>query len=91
MVDEGSKRFVDVVAGALGLSGLRVIETGGGDGYQSGRQQSDSGNNAVAVEPGVVFTYDRNALTHSLLRKAGSRWSRSSVPSWAVDAAAATA
>ncbi len=49
---------------------LRVIETGG-DVYQSERQQWDSGNNAVALEPGVVFTYDRNTLTNTLLRKAG--------------------
>lgn len=70
VVDEGSTPFVDVVARALGLDGLRVIETGG-DVYQSERQQWDSGNNAVAVEPGVVFTYDRNTLTNTLLRKAG--------------------
>ena len=54
----------------LGLSSLRVIETGG-DVYASERQQWDSGNNAVAVEPGVVFTYDRNTVTNSALRKAG--------------------
>src|SRR3954447_10936099 len=70
VTDEGDARFVDVVAGALGLPALRVIETGG-DAYQSERQQWDSGNNAVAVEPGVVFTYDRNTLTNTLLRKAG--------------------
>ena len=49
---------------------LQVIDTGG-DVYQSERQQWDSGNNAVALEPGVVFTYDRNTLTNTLLRKAG--------------------
>jgi arginine deiminase len=70
VVDEGSTPFTDVVAGALGLATLRVIETGG-DVYQSERQQWDSGNNAVALEPGVVFTYDRNTLTNTLLRKAG--------------------
>ncbi|MFF3641551.1 arginine deiminase [Streptomyces sp. NPDC002564] len=70
VTDEGSRSFVDVVAGALGLSGLRVIETGG-DVYASERQQWDSGNNAVALEPGVVFTYDRNTQTNTLLRKAG--------------------
>jgi arginine deiminase len=70
VVDEGEAPFVDVVAKALGLDSLRVIETGG-DVYQSERQQWDSGNNAVAVEPGVVFTYDRNTLTNTLLRKAG--------------------
>ena len=70
VVDEGTTPFVDVVASALGLSALQVIDTGG-DVYQSERQQWDSGNNAVALEPGVVFTYDRNTLTNTLLRKAG--------------------
>ncbi|OIJ98403.1 arginine deiminase [Streptomyces colonosanans] len=69
-VDEGARPFVDVVAKALRLPGLRVVETGG-DVYASERQQWDSGNNAVAVEPGVVFTYDRNTQTNTLLRKAG--------------------
>ncbi|MYS74807.1 arginine deiminase, partial [Streptomyces sp. SID5926] len=69
VVDEGSTPFVDVVAKALGLPKLRVVETGG-DAYASERQQWDSGNNAVAVEPGVVFTYDRNTLTNALLREA---------------------
>ncbi|MFC6714958.1 arginine deiminase [Branchiibius cervicis] len=70
VIDEGSTPFVDVVARSLGLDALRVIETGG-DVYQSERQQWDSGNNAVALEPGVVFTYDRNTVTNTLLRKAG--------------------
>jgi arginine deiminase len=70
VVDEGSAAFVDVVARALGLGSIQVINTGG-DVYQSERQQWDSGNNAVALEPGVVFTYDRNTLTNTLLRKAG--------------------
>jgi len=70
VTDEGDHSFVDVVAKALGLPELRVIATGG-DVYESERQQWDSGNNAVALEPGVVFTYDRNTLTNTLLRKAG--------------------
>ncbi|MGV9277393.1 arginine deiminase [Streptomyces griseosporeus] len=70
VVDEGGTPFVDVVAKALGLPALRVVETGG-DVYASERQQWDSGNNAVAVEPGVVFTYDRNTQTNALLREAG--------------------
>ena len=70
VIDHDTKPFVDVVAEALNLPELRIIETGG-DVYQSERQQWDSGNNAVALEPGVVFTYDRNTLTNTLLRKAG--------------------
>jgi arginine deiminase len=64
------KSFVDVVAEALGLPELRVIETGG-DVYASQRQQWDSGNNLVALEPGVVFAYDRNTTTNGLLEEAG--------------------
>jgi len=70
LTDHGSRTFTDVVAQALGLPELRVIETGG-DIYASERQQWDSGNNAVAVEPGVVVTYDRNTQTNALLRRAG--------------------
>lgn len=70
VTDEGSAKFTDVVARSLGLSSLNVLETGG-DVYASERQQWDSGNNAVALEPGVVFTYDRNTATNTLLRKAG--------------------
>lgn len=70
VVDHGSKAFVDVVAEALGLPALRVIETAG-DNYESERQQWDSGNNAVALRPGVVYTYDRNTLTNEQLRGAG--------------------
>jgi len=65
-----SKSFVEVVADALGLSRLRVIETGG-DVYASQRQQWDSGNNVVALEPGVVFAYDRNTTTNEALEQAG--------------------
>lgn len=70
ITDEGDTPFVDVVARALGLPRLRVVETAG-DAYASERQQWDSGNNAVALEPGVVFTYDRNTLTNAELRRAG--------------------
>jgi arginine deiminase len=62
--------FVDVVAAALNLPRLRVINLGG-EAYVDERQQWDSGNNLVAVSPGVVFAYDRNTRTNALLRKAG--------------------
>lgn len=70
ITDEGTTPFVDVVARSLGLPRLRVVETAG-DSYASERQQWDSGNNAVALEPWVVVTYDRNTLTNAALRKAG--------------------
>ena len=61
---------IQVVAEALQLKKLRVVETGG-DAYAAERQQWDSGNNLVAVSPGVVFAYDRNTDTNALLRNEG--------------------
>jgi arginine deiminase len=58
------------VADALGVPALRIIETGG-DVYAAERQQWDSGNNVVGLEPGVVVAYDRNTTTNGLLRDAG--------------------
>lgn len=68
--DEEGRHFVEVAAEAMGLPKLRTVETAGNV-YESERQQWDSGNNAVALEPGTVFTYDRNTLTNSALRNAG--------------------
>jgi arginine deiminase len=64
------KPFVDVVAEALGLKALRIVQTGG-DSYEAEREQWDDGNNVVCLEPGVVVGYDRNTYTNTLLRKAG--------------------
>jgi arginine deiminase len=62
--------MLDVVAKALGLERLRVVQTGG-DAWEAEREQWDDGNNVVAIEPGVVVGYDRNTHTNTLLRKAG--------------------
>jgi arginine deiminase len=69
-VVEEQDTFTDVIASALGLSDIRVVDTGGDD-YATERQQWDSANNLVALEPGVVLAYDRNTTTNTLLRKAG--------------------
>lgn len=69
-ITKESEPFVDVVAAALGLKKLRVVETQGNT-YAQRRQQWDSGNNFVCLEPGVVVAYDRNTLTNTALRKEG--------------------
>jgi arginine deiminase len=66
--DEG--RFAEVVGKALGVKKMRIIETGG-NAYMRERTQWDSGANLVCASPGVVYAYDRNTYTNSLLRKAG--------------------
>ena len=62
--------LVDTVARIMGLKKLRVVDTGG-DAYAAERQQWDSGNNYVAIAPGVVFGYDRNTYSNALIRKQG--------------------
>src|ERR1700754_1752296 len=64
------KPFVEVVREALGFKKLRVLEAGGSD-YQRERTQWDSGANLVCASPGVVYAYDRNTYTNTLLRKEG--------------------
>ena len=58
------------IARALGLDAVRVFTTGG-DGVEAEREQWDDGNNVLAVSPGVVIAYERNADTNAKLRKAG--------------------
>ena len=62
--------WVEAVAAALGIKQMRVVETGG-NAYVRERTQWDSGANLVCASPGVVFAYDRNTYTNTLLRKAG--------------------
>ena len=66
--DGGS--FVETMRDALGLKAMRIVETGGND-YVRERTQWDSGANLVCASPGVVYAYDRNTYTNTLLRKQG--------------------
>ncbi|MGH2448959.1 MAG: arginine deiminase [Chloroflexota bacterium] len=58
------------IAEALGLERVRTLTTGG-DRLEAVREQWDDGNNVLALEPGVVVAYDRNADTNAKLRDAG--------------------
>ena len=64
------KSFVDAVADALHIKKLNIVETGG-DESQAQREQWDDANNTVALEPGVVVSYERNTFTISKMRQAG--------------------
>jgi arginine deiminase len=64
------KDFLSAVADAMRVKKLTVVETGG-DSYQAQREQWDDANNTVALEPGVVVSYERNTYTISKMREAG--------------------
>jgi arginine deiminase len=64
------KSFPDAVADALKVKKLTIVETGG-DAYQAQREQWDDANNTVALEPGVVVSYERNTYTIAKMREAG--------------------
>ena len=49
---------------------LRVIETGL-DPVTAEREQWDDGNNTLALAPGVVVAYERNAETNARLADSG--------------------
>jgi arginine deiminase len=62
--------FVEAAANAMGISKLRVIDTGL-DPVTAEREQWDDGNNTLALAPGVVVAYERNAETNSRLEDFG--------------------
>jgi len=70
VVEERHGSLPELMATALGVERMRTIETGG-DAFGAEREQWDDGNNVVALEPGVVIAYERNAATNTALREAG--------------------
>ena len=64
------KDLLSAVADALHVKRLNVVQTGG-DRYQAEREQWDDANNTIALEPGVVVTYERNTFTIAKMRQAG--------------------
>ena len=70
VTEEQPGTLPELMAKALGVPKMRVVETGG-DSFEAEREQWDDGNNVVALEPGVVVAYERNTGTNTALRKAG--------------------
>jgi arginine deiminase len=64
------KDMLSAVADALKVQKLTVVKTGG-DQYQMEREQWDDANNTIALEPGVVVSYERNTHTIAQMRLAG--------------------
>jgi arginine deiminase len=66
----GPTPFLTAAADAMGIDHLRVIDTGL-DPVTAEREQWEDGNNTLAVAPGVVVAYERNAETNARLEDAG--------------------
>lgn len=61
----------EVLKEVLGLDEVILIPCGGGDKISAPREQWSDGSNTLAIEPGVVITYDRNYVSNELLRYYG--------------------
>ncbi|WP_165985945.1 arginine deiminase [Streptomyces sp. YIM 98790] len=70
VTDHPPEHMHRAIAAALDLPGIRVL-TPVQDVHSAAREQWDDGCNVLAVEPGVVVTYDRNVTTNSHLRDSG--------------------
>jgi arginine deiminase len=68
--------FVEAAAAAMGIETLRVIDTGPDPvvaevAEVAERERWVDGNNTLALAPGVVVAYERNARTNARLQDAG--------------------
>ncbi|MEE1941168.1 arginine deiminase [Streptomyces sp. TRM 70361] len=70
VTDHPPEHMHRAVAAALGLDSIRVL-TATQDVHAAEREQWDDGCNVLAVEPGVVIAYERNATTNTHLREHG--------------------
>ncbi|MER6596957.1 arginine deiminase [Streptomyces parvus] len=70
VTDHPPEHMHRAIAAALGLDEIRVL-TATQDVHAAEREQWDDGCNVLAVEPGVVVAYERNATTNTYLRKQG--------------------
>lgn len=66
-----SEDLSETIRVALGLDDLVLIPTGNGDEISASREQWNDGSNTLAIEPGVVVTYNRNYVSNELLRSYG--------------------
>ncbi|MGW1073666.1 arginine deiminase [Streptomyces sp. NPDC002537] len=70
VTDHPPEHMHRAIAAALGLDSIRVL-TATQDVHAAEREQWDDGCNVLAIEPGVVVAYERNATTNTFLRKHG--------------------
>ncbi|MGH8934554.1 MAG: arginine deiminase [Egibacteraceae bacterium] len=62
--------LIRALANGLNIDSLKVVTTGE-DAVLADREQWDDGNNTLALRPGVIVAYERNADTNRRLEEAG--------------------
>lgn len=60
-----------VLATAVGVDRVQLLQCGGGDQIAAQREQWNDGSNALCLRPGTVIAYDRNYVTNELMEEAG--------------------
>lgn len=68
---EETRPMEEVLADALEVDRVSLIECGGGSSIDAAREQWNDGANTLAVAPGEVITYSRNYVTNAILREQG--------------------
>ncbi|MFB4309998.1 arginine deiminase [Actinomadura sp. GTD37] len=70
ITDHAPEDMHRAIAAALGLDGVKVV-TPTQDVFSAEREQWDDGANVLAVSPGVVVAYERNATSNNELSRNG--------------------
>ena len=70
-IKEKEDELDNILAEALGLEKVTLIDCGDGDPVVSAREQWNDGSNTLTIAPGEVVVYDRNTVTNNALEAAG--------------------
>ena len=64
-------RLENILEKYTGVDHVTLIHCGGNDPIAADREQWNDGSNTLAIAPGKIIVYERNAVTNPLLRAAG--------------------
>ncbi len=60
-----------LLAEAVGVERVTLLQCGGGDQIAAQREQWNDGSNTLCIRPGTIIAYDRNYVTNRLIEDAG--------------------
>ncbi len=70
-IQEKVDKLNHILAEALGVDHVTLIECGNGNPVTAAREQWNDGSNTLTIAPGEVVVYDRNPVTNAALEAAG--------------------